>query len=93
MFEKRKIKQLLLEIEMYKKQFEDRGLYSLLHTKCMQDYVEKSLRNSSKLKSTQLLKYCLNTAKCNDAVTQMDKEVGKLVDELANDVNNITPTP
>ena len=90
MFEKRKIKQLLLEIEMYKKNFESMGLFSLLHTKYMEDYIDKSLNNSKKeLKTTQLLKFCLDTAKSNDSVTQVDLEVGKRIEELINDENNM----
>ncbi len=92
MFEKRKIKQLLLEIEMYKKKFESMGLFSLLHTKYMEDFIKKSLdknNNNKQLKTTQLLKFCLDTAKSNDSVTQVDLGVGKKIEELVNDEKNM----
>lgn len=82
MFDKKKIKKELLEIELYKKEFEEKNLYSFMHNKEMDDTIYRLAED--KKDGFKKIEYLFEMASGWDKTVEVDYKVGKTLDNLAN---------
>ena len=85
MFEKSKLKQLLLKVELLNKQHEENGFYSLLQTKYVQDYIDKLLKSGDVKKTYIALKNFYDISLRLDSEVQINYQVGKIIDDIVSD--------
>ena len=87
MFERNKLKQLMIKVELLRKQHEANGLYSLLQTKFVQDYIDNLIKSGDVKKTYLALKNFYDISLRLDSEVQIDYQVGKIIDDLVSDSN------